>query len=695
MPFQSRTNFTIQAPETAAFRNPDIVALTDAKFAIAWEDRSTVKGEIFNPSGDQIDEFTLPTTSIPILSKHQDDSFVVVGRGNASNNNRDQIRADILDSDGSIQNTFFTEEVEGVEQADPDVTSFEDGTLGIVWETRFANPSVQGGLFAADGTKLSSLSFPGELQDAQHRPVIASIGDEKTAVAWQEPTNGVADQIRGAIFDSTGEQTNTFKGPVPEALGPNAAEITNLQDNGFALTWSSGRTISVGIFDETGTRKSVFTIRNNGDDLLQDPRISSIGDGKVAVAWQNNESPESVEGSVLTLNGRPTSSFSVKATPRFDQHEPSITQLSEDSFGVAWERDSEPSRVQVEIFEKANDTVDLATEDSGTTEKGEQTTIDLLANDGADTADGLRLLSVVTSENGQVRFRDEGKITYDPNDSFVGTDTIFYTVADASGRTDEAAVSITVGGDNRPPQASSDEVTTGVGETVSVDVRSNDSDPDGDTLSIQDPGDPANGEVAVTDNGEIEFTPDSGFTGQDSFTYTVADGNRGTDTAQVSIEVEETADAGGNPPRGETPNIVVLSGESQTIPISFAADVRGTAAAETVQVTPGANVQFGGNTGDEVEFTKPLAEHTFTQSGNVLTVEGPSGERAEISLNADVEVEFADGAATASLVMDDGISMEVGDEPLGDLFDPADVNLDGEDVSALAVSPDTSDGLAG
>jgi hypothetical protein len=93
-----------------------------------------------------------------------------------------------------------------------------------------------------------------------------------------------------------------------------------------------------------------------------------------------------------------------------------------------------------------------------------------------------------------------------------------------------------------PPAARSDNTTTVSGEPVRIDVLENDNDPDGDDLNIRDVGDPANGQVSITNDNRVRYTPDAGFTGTDTFIYTVSDGNDGTDTATVSVTVDSHDD---------------------------------------------------------------------------------------------------------------------------------------------------------
>jgi large repetitive protein len=64
----------------------------------------------------------------------------------------------------------------------------------------------------------------------------------------------------------------------------------------------------------------------------------------------------------------------------------------------------------------------------------------------------------------------------------------------------------------------------------------NDSNPDGDTLTATQLLPPAHGSLTLNEDGSFTYDPDDGFTGTDSFTYGVSDG-RATDTAIVTLTV--------------------------------------------------------------------------------------------------------------------------------------------------------------
>ncbi|MEO0878538.1 MAG: Ig-like domain-containing protein, partial [Pseudomonadota bacterium] len=91
--------------------------------------------------------------------------------------------------------------------------------------------------------------------------------------------------------------------------------------------------------------------------------------------------------------------------------------------------------------------------------------------------------------------------------------------------------------------------------------------PDGDPLTVTAVGAPANGTVVINADGTVTYTPNPGFTGGDSFTYTVSDGNGGVTMATVTVDVTATPTGlGGQPPvadqalaDGETPAPLDLS----------------------------------------------------------------------------------------------------------------------------------------
>lgn len=85
-------------------------------------------------------------------------------------------------------------------------------------------------------------------------------------------------------------------------------------------------------------------------------------------------------------------------------------------------------------------------------------------------------------------------------------------------------MTVTVGEQpNQPPVVSDDTAGTTSGEPVTVEVLGNGSDPEGGALTVTDVSQPANRTATLNPDGTITYTPNPGFTGQDSFEYTITE----------------------------------------------------------------------------------------------------------------------------------------------------------------------------
>lgn len=90
-------------------------------------------------------------------------------------------------------------------------------------------------------------------------------------------------------------------------------------------------------------------------------------------------------------------------------------------------------------------------------------------------------------------------------------------------------------GANRKPIVINDIAKTPSG-SINVNVLGNDSDPDGDSLSVSNVTNGQNGRVSIVGN-TVTYTPNRGFSGTDNFTYTASDGRGGTGTATVTVTI--------------------------------------------------------------------------------------------------------------------------------------------------------------
>ena len=193
----------------------------------------------------------------------------------------------------------------------------------------------------------------------------------------------------------------------------------------------------------------------------------------------------------------------------------------------------------------------VAVADFATTNEDITVTVDVTANDSDVDGDLLSVTNVSGAANGTASVISN-QVRYVPNPGFNGSESLTYTISDGNGGTDSASLSITVNAVNDPPVANNDSASTNEDTSTTINVLSNDTDGDGDTLSIQSVSNPPNGSATILGN-QIQYTPDANFNGGDSFTYTVSDGNGGTDTANVSVTVNSVNDVPvANPDSGST-----------------------------------------------------------------------------------------------------------------------------------------------
>jgi len=150
----------------------------------------------------------------------------------------------------------------------------------------------------------------------------------------------------------------------------------------------------------------------------------------------------------------------------------------------------------------------VAEDDAATTDEDNPVTVNapgVLDNDSdPDVGDTLTVTAVDTSGTiGLVNaWNADGSFTYDPNGQFEylqagnsTTDSFIYTVSDGYGGNDTATVIVTVNGVNDPPVAINDSAVTDENIPVIIDVLNNDSDIDGDTLTVDSVTQGANGSV--------------------------------------------------------------------------------------------------------------------------------------------------------------------------------------------------------
>ncbi|ABM26496.1 Fibronectin, type III domain protein [Shewanella sp. W3-18-1] len=164
--------------------------------------------------------------------------------------------------------------------------------------------------------------------------------------------------------------------------------------------------------------------------------------------------------------------------------------------------------------------------------------VDVLANDTDSDGDTLTVTQVV-SEFGTVAILANQHVSYTAATDFVGTDVLIYSITDGKGGTASSELTVIVSG-NVAPIAVNDSATTDDRTSLLIDVLSNDSDPDGNSLTLIS-ATAQQGVVSVESN-KLRYIPKTGFDGVDTVSYRISDGFGGEATGQVFVTVKAYQD---------------------------------------------------------------------------------------------------------------------------------------------------------
>ncbi len=218
-------------------------------------------------------------------------------------------------------------------------------------------------------------------------------------------------------------------------------------------------------------------------------------------------------------------------------------------------------------------------------------------------------VSIIRAPANGTATANAGTITYTPNDNFAGTDSLDYSVnSNNNSGNNTATVSLTVNSVNDAPVASNDTVSTDRNTSFELDVLQNDSDVDDDTadLSIAIIDGTNNGSIAIVSGGLVSYTPQTSFSGADSFTYQITDLNGATSNiATVSITVRLTGQSS-------------ITLQDIVIPTSGYQSENVTEFGQLMQVSPAINFTV---TADTISFAASLIGPSVLQFNSLIIVD--------------------------------------------------------------------------
>ena len=146
------------------------------------------------------------------------------------------------------------------------------------------------------------------------------------------------------------------------------------------------------------------------------------------------------------------------------------------------------------------------------------TAAQLLGNDSDADGNTLSIASVSSGTGGTAVLNGDGTVTFTPNANFNGTADFTYTVTDGTLTSNTATVSVVVGSVNDAPVAADDALAATEDTAVTytaAQLLGNDSDADGNTLSIASVTSGTGGTAVLNGDGTVTFTPNANFNGTD------------------------------------------------------------------------------------------------------------------------------------------------------------------------------------
>jgi hypothetical protein len=370
-------------------------------------------------------------------------------------------------------------------------------------------------------------------------------------VASTKPARAVDITVTANDFDEDGDTVTLIAEPVID--GPGFGTAVKLDAHSIRYTPNTGYagtdTFTYEIGDGAGMRARAtvtITISNTKPVAVADSAATKPG---MPVRINVTANDSDADGDPLVLPRypivvQPTSGTATRIDDHVIEYTPgaSFTGVATFSYEVG---DTYGSRGRAQVSVTVSNTKPVAVDDSARTKRNIAVTFDVTANDSDPDGEPIHLVAdaiAVQPEHGQAVRVDDHRITYTPNRSFVGTDTLTYEIGDGYSGRDRALVTITVS-NTAPPAARNDHATTRRDTPVSINVLANDKDPDGQAITLTASPiktAPRNGTVQVMSPTTVKYTPNAGWSGNDVFEYEISDASTNKDRAWVAVHVGRT-----------------------------------------------------------------------------------------------------------------------------------------------------------
>ena len=462
-------------------------------------------------------------------------------------------------------------------------TTQQSGTVSI--GTTSVSVTLEAACPSGPSVSPSSLSASGEISVSGSSTCYYDVSDDRDWISVSPSQVAGGGTVTVTVSGDPGQSGTVSIGTTSVSVSiPCPSSPTRVSPSSLSFGSDAGS----GTVDVSGSSSCSYSVSDNQDWISVSPS-QLAGGGSVTVDVTANDGSSERSGTV-TIGG---SSVSVTQCPSSPGVEPSSL-----SFGSGAGSGTVDVSGSSSCSYSVSDNQDWISVSGSSVAGGGSVTVEVTAHDGSSERSGTVTIggssvSVTqcpsspgvepsslslgsgANESDQVVVQEAATCSYTVTEtlawlrveptSVAGNGTVTFTTDTANDAASARTGTVTIGGTsvsvtqagtdqpvNRPPVAVADTATTSPGTPVIVAVLANDTDPDGDALSVSAVVTaPAHGTAVVgADLQTVVYTPGPTRTGEDSFTYRVADGAGGTADATVTVTVQTspnrppTADAG-------------------------------------------------------------------------------------------------------------------------------------------------------
>ena len=435
-------------------------------------------------------------------------------------------------------------------------------------------------LFNQDVTNFVDNSFTSIRDRTGCNSPVVSLEDEIT----------VEEGLNGVILDASG----SFDSKDGKSLEYEWSQIAGLRVDLFDI-FKSKASFNAPLLEGTTNQVMVFKVKVTDKNELSSEK-------NIKVTIQNllpfNQPPVAEKQSV-TANAADPTEITLKATdPQGNAltyalvSEPqsgTITDLNEETGSLVYTSDAGFTGKDSFTFNANDGTVDsntatvtitvnqvnqppVAEKQSVTANAADPTEITLKATDPQGNALTYALVSEPQSGTITDLNEETGSLVYTSDAGFTGKDSFTFNANDGTVDSNTATVTITVNQVNQPPVAEKQSVTANAADPTEITLKA--TDPQGNALTYALVSEPQSGTITDLneETGSLVYTSDAGFTGKDSFTFNANDGTVDSNTATVTITVNQV----NQPPVAEKQSVTANAADPTEITLK-ATDPQGNA----------------------------------------------------------------------------------------------------------------------